>query len=186
MPATDITLRRAAAADALCISVLATQVFLDTYATDGIRPSIAREVHEHFSPAAVSALLAAPSSRLIVAERAGHMIGFAQLTLGSIHELVPARPTAELNRLYVQERFAGSGVGKALLGEAEALAAAEGAVTLWLACWAGNHRALAFYARRGYEELGAARYVFENERYETRIFAQALEGAAAGPSGPSG
>lgn len=179
IPAADITLRAAGDADALCLSALATQVFLNTYATDGIRPSVAREVREHFSPDVIAALLATPDSRFLVAERAGHMIGFVQLTLGAIHELVPARPAAEVNRLYVQARFAGSGIGKALLGEAEALAAAEGAAVLWLACWAGNPRALAFYARRGYEELGASRYVFENEEYETRIFARGLAGAEA-------
>ena len=37
------TLRPATADDALCLGVLAMQVFLDTYATDGIRPPIARE-----------------------------------------------------------------------------------------------------------------------------------------------
>jgi diamine N-acetyltransferase len=64
--------------------------------------------------------------------------------------------------------------GRALLCEAEALAAGEGAVTLWLTVWAGNTRALAFYARRGYEELGTDSYVFEGESYETWIFAKAL------------
>jgi GNAT superfamily N-acetyltransferase len=177
-PVTDFTLRAAVDSDALCIGVLATQVFLDTYATDGIRPSIAREVLEYFSPAAVSALLSAPGTRFIVAERAGHMIGFAQLTLGSSHELVSTRPTAELKRLYVQERFAGCGVGTALLRAAEALAAGEGAVTLWLTVWAGNHKALAFYARRGYKDLGVASYVFESEPYETRVFAKALHDTA--------
>jgi diamine N-acetyltransferase len=178
-PVTEFTLRAAIGSDALCIGALATQVFLDTYATDGIRPSVAREVFEYFSPAAVSALLSSPGTRFIVAERTGgHVIGFAQLTLGSAHELVPARPTAELKRLYVQERSAGSGVGTALLCEAEALASGEGAVTLWLTVWAENLRALAFYARRGYEDLGVDSYVFEGESYQTRIFAKALQGAS--------
>ena len=37
------TLRIATIDDSLCIGVLATQVFLDTYATQGIRPALARE-----------------------------------------------------------------------------------------------------------------------------------------------
>lgn len=174
-----ITLRAAVDADAFSISALATQVFLDTYAMEGIRPSVAREVHEHFSPAAVSALLSAPGTRFLLAERAEHLIGFAELRLGAVHELVPDRPVAELHRLYVQARFAGSGVGTALLREAEEMAAREGAVTLWLIVWAENAKALAFYARRGYEELGAASYVFEDEQYETRVFARALQGRNA-------
>jgi diamine N-acetyltransferase len=178
-PVPDITLRVAVDSDALCIGALATQVFLDTYATDGIRPSVAREVHEYFSPAAVSALLSSPGTRFILAERAGHLIGFAQLSLGAVHELVPDRPAAELHRLYVQARSAGCGAGTALLREAEAMAAGEGAVTLWLIVWAENSKARAFYARRGYEELGIASYVFESDRYETRIFARALQGKTA-------
>jgi len=40
----EINYRTAVQQDALCLSVLATQVFLDTYAIQGIRPAIAREV----------------------------------------------------------------------------------------------------------------------------------------------
>ena len=41
------TLRPATADDALCLGVLAMQVFLDTYATEGIRPPIAREALDY-------------------------------------------------------------------------------------------------------------------------------------------
>ncbi|MDQ2778277.1 MAG: hypothetical protein M3Y32_01830 [Pseudomonadota bacterium] len=40
----EVNLRTAVGADALCLSVLAMQVFLDTCATEGIRPAIARAV----------------------------------------------------------------------------------------------------------------------------------------------
>jgi GNAT superfamily N-acetyltransferase len=124
---TDISFRAAVPADALCLSVLGTQVFLDTYATQGIRPAIAREVVEHFSIEAVAGLLASPSMTILVAEQAGHLIGFAQLTRGSRHELVPCEPAVELNRLYVQEPFTSKGVGRALLQQAEELAVSQGA-----------------------------------------------------------
>ena len=39
-----VALRRAGLSDALCIGVLGTQVFVETYATFGVRPSLAREV----------------------------------------------------------------------------------------------------------------------------------------------
>jgi GNAT superfamily N-acetyltransferase len=178
-PLVDVTFRVAVDADALCIGVLATQVFLDSYATEGIRPSLAREVLEHLSTNAVSALLANPNARLIVAERAGHMVAFAQLTCGSTQELVPSGTAAELIRLYVQEPFTRKGVGTVLLRRAEAIAASEGASTLWLTGWVCNRRALAFYASRGYKDLGATTYVFENEQYENRVLAKALHGQIA-------
>ena len=171
---TEVSFRRAERADALCLSVLATQVFLDTYATDGIRPLLAREVLETLSPDAIGTILAAPSSAVIVAERADHLIAFAQLALGATHALVPNGRATELNRLYVQERFTGHGLGRALLREAEALATAAGASTLWLTAWIGNARALAFYPRLGYRALGATMYEFGGEQFENRLFAKAL------------
>jgi ribosomal protein S18 acetylase RimI-like enzyme len=174
----DITLRRAVQADTLTLSMLATQVFLDTYATEGIRPSVAREVQVQLGPAAIDALLARPDTCLIVAERAQHLIGFVQSTAGAQHVLVPQRPAVELDRLYVQEPFTGRGLGKALLSQAQAHAAAQGAAVLWLTCWVRNTRALAFYARQGYAELGSTDYEFEGERHENRVFAKTLPRAA--------
>jgi GNAT superfamily N-acetyltransferase len=80
-----------------------------------------------------------------------------------------------LNRLYVQERFAGRGLGKALLARAETLARAEGASTMWLTAWVGNARALAFYPRCGYQDFGPTIYEFRGEQHGNRLFAKALD-----------
>lgn len=170
----DISLRAATPEDALCLSVLGTQVFLDNYAKQGILPTIAREVVEHFSVAAMAALLSSPSTTILVAEQQGHLVGFAQLSLGSSHALVPFEPAVELKRLYVQEPFTAKGVGRALLQRVEVLAASRGARALWLMAWTGSPRALAFYAKQGYEELGASSYVYEDEVHETRVFAKEI------------
>jgi ribosomal protein S18 acetylase RimI-like enzyme len=170
--------RTAVASDALCIGVLATQVFLDTYATEGIRPSLAREVLEHLSTNAISALLSRPATTFILAESSAHLLGFAQLSFGSTQELVAAEGAVELNRLYVLERFSGKGIGKALLRRAESLAASRGASTLWLTAWVGNRRALAFYRSQGYKDVGATMYVFQDEQHENRVLTKAIHDSA--------
>lgn len=173
--AAGVSFRAGAPSDALCVSVLATQVFLDTYAVDGISASLAREVDEHFAIRKVEALLAAPATRFIVAEQAEHLIGFVQLTFGAVQEGVPA-PAAEINRLYVLRRFASQGIGRGLLRESESLAAEQGAKAMWLTAWVGNARALQFYPRQGYLDVGAAVYSFEGEDFENRVFAKRLQG----------
>jgi len=173
--AAGVSFRRGLPADALCLSVLATQVFLDTYAVDGISATFAREVDEHFSIHKVQALLAAPATKFILAEQAGHLIGFVQLAHDAVHACVPARPAAEIDRLYVLRRFASKGVGRELLRRSESLAAAQGAKALWLTAWVGNARALRFYARQGYSDVGTSVYSFEGEDFENRVFAKRLE-----------
>lgn len=170
----SITLRAARPDDALCLSVLAMQVFLDTYATEGIRPALAREVLASYSAEVFAAALAAPQARLTVAERAGHLVGFAHLTLGATEPLAPAGVQAELLRLYVQEPFTARGLGSALLAQAEAQAVAAGATVLWLTPWVHNHRALAFYRARGYADCGATFFHFEGEAHENRVCAKRL------------
>jgi ribosomal protein S18 acetylase RimI-like enzyme len=79
-------------------------------------------------------------------------------------------PAVEVERLFVQARFKGQGVGKALIGAATALAIASGARSLWLTAWVGNTHALAWYQRQGWLERGSTDYVFEDEHFENRLF----------------
>ena len=166
--------RPATGDDALCISVLAAQVFVDTYATLGIREAIARHVTEELSVSTMAASIANSYHRFIVAEVANHLVGFVQLKLHAENTAVSSHNAVEVVRLYVLERFASSGVGTSLLARAEALAAAQGAQHTWLTAWAGNARALAFYPRRGYAECGPTTYVFQGENIENRLFVKAL------------
>ena len=170
----DIMIRPATAEDALCIGVLGMQVFLDTYATEGIRNAIANEALQAFSPQAITRLLAEPGIALLVAECNHHLVGFAQVKLNTGHAMIEAADVAELQRLYIQERFTGLGMGYRLLQAAEQRAALEGASLLWATVWDGNERALAFYPRRGYALLGAPSYTFQGETHGNRLFGKTL------------
>jgi len=83
-----------------------------------------------------------------------------------------------LQRLYVQEGFTGRGIGCDLLRHAEKAAAARGADTLWLTTYTGNARALQFYPRRGYEDMGAAVFSFEGEDHPNRLYAKRIRRVA--------
>ncbi|XVJ45718.1 N-acetyltransferase family protein [Pseudomonas sp. UBT] len=170
----EITLRNAIPEDALCIGVLGMQVFLDTYATQGIRSSIANEALQAFAPQTIAQLMAQPDISLVVAESNGHLVGFAQVKLTASHSMIKASDVAELQRLYIQERFTGLGIGYQLLQAAEHRAKLGGASLLWATVWEGNERALGFYPRRGYEVLGSPTYTFQGETHGNRLFGKAL------------
>jgi ribosomal protein S18 acetylase RimI-like enzyme len=178
-PVPGLVLRKAKPEDALCLSVLAMQVFLDTYATEGIRAEIAREVLSSYSQAEFANAIGSSGTYIAVAEVKGNMVGFAQVTFGASHELAPAGTQAELLRLYVQEPFTGANVGTKLLAEAEFVTSKSGASGLWLTPWVHNHRALAFYARRGYSDYGLTYFTFEGESHENRVLAKLLTAPSA-------
>lgn len=171
---TQVTTRAATPQDALSIGVLGMQVFLDTYATEGIRDSIAQEALDAFWPDAISEIISRPDALIVVAEVNHHLVGFAQVALRADHELIGDSSAAELQRLYVQERFTGRGVGYKLLQSAEEYARSGGASLLWATVWIGNERALGFYPRQGYEYLGRTFYTFQKETHENRLFGKNL------------
>jgi GNAT superfamily N-acetyltransferase len=123
-------------------------------------------------------LLDDPAVTLLVAECDGHLVGFSQVRNGARHALVEDAAAAELDRLYVQERFTGRGVGRDLLRHAEKAAAARGADTLWLTAWEGNARALQFYARRGYQALGMTTYTIDGEAFPNHVFGKRVRHVA--------
>ena len=175
MAASPLAIRQATEADALCLGVLGIQVFLATYARQGVSPLIAREVIGVVGVEAVAGDLADPSMRHLIAERGEFIVGFAKWTPGARHELLPTDgSTAELNRLYVQEASTSTGVGKALMRAVETEAAREGAATLWLTAWVENKRALAFYPRQGYTDCGSTPYTYEGVSHENRLFVKTL------------
>ena len=61
--ALQLSFRQAQAADALSLHALATQVFLDTYATEGVRPALAREAEQRYSTSAFLELLERPAGQ---------------------------------------------------------------------------------------------------------------------------
>jgi len=101
------------------------------------------------------------------------------VTMGTTHTLVHHPAPAELDRLYVQEPFTGRGLGRALLQAAEQEAARRGAGLLWLTPWVHNARALHFYAREGYADVGLTWFEFEGERHENRLLTRPLPAPAA-------
>ena len=170
----NVTLRPATEADALCLGVLATQVFLDTYAFAGITDEVATEVRTAFATDAFRDTLTRSSTFVTIAERGEALVGFAQSTIGVAHPLAPTGSQAELDRLYVQEPFVRQGIGSLLLKNHEALTANRGVSVLWLSPWIGNHRALRFYAKHGYRDYGLVYFQMGQSKIENRVYAKRL------------
>lgn len=170
-----VEFRVAEPADTLCVSVLATLVFLDTYASDGVRPDLAREALSNYSPEVFEARIRDSSNHFLLAERAGHLVAFSECSLSSQPPVPFLSGGVELVRLYVQRHSQRSGIGASLLARAEAHANGHGAPLLWLTAWVGNAKARAFYVAQGYRDVGAASHVFEGQAYENRVYRKLLE-----------
>lgn len=166
---TDLTMRIGTLPDAACLAALGSQVWLHTYASSGIRPAIARYVHEHLSPAAFQLQLERPDALTLVAEVDGHLVGYAIIEFGKTC-LARSPAFSHLDKLYVQEYFVGTGIGHALLAKVRAEASRRvRSSALWLTVNSQNQRARAFYARQGFTDIGGTLFDLYGEQHENRI-----------------
>jgi GNAT superfamily N-acetyltransferase len=165
----ELVIREAVSDDAACLAAVAAQSWLHTYATQGIRPTIARYVQEYLTPEAFRVTIQRSDAVTFVAELDGHHVGYSVLDLNTP---CPDRESANahLDKLYVQEHFLGRGIGFQLLRSArsEARRRSEGS-GMWLTVNSLNARARAFYARQGFEDIGVTHFDLYGEMHENRI-----------------
>jgi predicted N-acetyltransferase YhbS len=112
----------------------------------------------------------------VLAEVDDGLLGFAEIAASRLDAPAGELCGAELVRLYVQPAAQRRGIGRALLADAERVAAAASLPALWLTAWDGNLRARSFYARHGYADVGATTYTFQGRTYANRVLAKVLPG----------
>ena len=154
--------------DAENLAALAIQVWLHTYATEGISSVISRYVLSEFTPKKFEALLSEESSAVLLAEKDGNLTGYARVTARTKCP-VATSSKVELSTLYVQAPFAGKGVGHSLLSQAEQWAKQSKSTALWLTVNSQNAHAISFYAKHGYTKLGITHFELGNEKHENLV-----------------
>jgi diamine N-acetyltransferase len=100
-------IRKAEIGDANVLSVLATEVWLDTYAQQGVSPAFATHLLEEYSPAAFRHSLQAEGVDILVCSSGNFVLGYTKLVTAPA-PLDPTYGTAELATLYVGRHLTGS------------------------------------------------------------------------------
>jgi ribosomal protein S18 acetylase RimI-like enzyme len=160
------SLRRAVPEDAPRIAVLGTYVWLGTYANEGVSHVIADYLLEAFTPDVCRDRIQDPSSVVLVAEAATNLVGFLVLRYDNLY----ADATTEVEILYVQPSYAGSGIGTALLAAARDLAQERtGNPMFWLTVNSRNDRAIRFYRSLGLAEEGKTYFELGGTRHENLV-----------------
>lgn len=177
-------IRPAIASDAEALALVAQATFLETFA--GVLEGhdiVAHCAREH-TAARYATWLARPDAALWLAEAAPGAAPVGYAMVGPPDLPVPdPRPTdQELKRIYILSRFHGTGLGRALLAAACETTQTRHGTRLLLGVYAGNTRALAFYARAGFRPVAERQFRVGARTYDDRVLALEL-GAGRGQAG---
>lgn len=154
-----VVIRAARLPDAAWLATLAERTFRETYGAHNTPENMEHYVAEHFGSARQAAELREGRMTTLVAEVDGEPAGYAQLGQRPAPASVTGGAPLEIVRFYVDRPWHGRGVAQQLMEAAVNTARAAGARTLWLGVWERNPRAIAFYRKCGFQDVGTQTFV---------------------------
>jgi ribosomal protein S18 acetylase RimI-like enzyme len=154
MENSTLNIRRARIEDANLLTELGAQTFAETFTEDNTPEDMASYLTTTFNLEKLTSELTDPLSIFFIAEVDGHAAGYAKIHGGEALQGVEGQKPIELVRLYVSRKWLGHRVGQALMQRCMNEAREMGFQTIWLGVWEHNSRALAFYRKWNFREVG--------------------------------
>ena len=169
-----MVIRRASEADAARVAEFAQRTFVETFAVDNTTENMAAHVAKSFGPEVQLGEIRDANSVTLLAELGGDLAGFAQVRRGHVPPCVTGDAPVELQRFYVDRPFHGHGIAQRLMHAVEDVARDLGGRTLWLGVWEQNPRAIAFYSKCGFIDVGEHTFFVGTDEQIDRVMSRPL------------
>lgn len=147
-------IRKAEEREAAAVAELAERTFRDAFGELNTVEDMDLHCQSSYGELQQGREIADPSVTTLVCERDGELVAYGQLRWRPWPAGVTAAKPAEIQRLYVDSRWHGKGVAQRLMDALIHAAQSGGADAVWLGVWEHNPRALAFYRKLGFLEVG--------------------------------
>jgi diamine N-acetyltransferase len=148
-------IRRGGRADAAALAELAERTFNETFGDDNTSEDLARHTASNYGRDLQERELTSPDMVTLLMESADGIAAFAQVRRAPAPTCVIAESPVELFRFYVDRPWHGRGLARPLMDAAYGAARELGGRTLWLGVWEKNPRAIAFYGKCGFRDVGS-------------------------------
>jgi GNAT superfamily N-acetyltransferase len=173
-PATSCTIRRGEVRDAAALAAFAARTFQETFAADNHPDDLRAHLTATYGVPQQSAELSDPDVITLLAETGGELVAYAQIRRKQPPPSVTHAAPVELHRFYVDHRAHGTGLAATLIEAARSAAIELGGRHLWLGVWERNPRAIAFYRKSGFIDVGSTFYMVGTDRQTDRVMVAAL------------
>lgn len=164
-----IIVRRAGAADVQRMSLICDATFLETFVGQIAGDALVAHCRSKHSPDHLAGLLEA-GAKAWLAELDDAPVGYAMLTAPELDAAQDG--DIELKKIYVLSRFHGEGVAARLFDAA--LKSAAPHRRLLLGVKDDNSRAIAFYTKQGFHQIGTRQFDVGGKLYDDLVLARDL------------
>lgn len=167
-------IRSATIDDQPALTAFGARTFAETFAPDNTPEHLAAYLSKAFTAEQQRDELSDPSVRTLLGEIDGALVAYAQVRRGPAPGCVQGPSPIELVRFYVDRAWHSRGLAATLMETVAEAASTHGGQTLWLGVWERNARAIRFYAKHGFVDVGSHDFVLGTDRQTDRIMVRAL------------
>lgn len=167
---TGTAIRRGVVDDAAALAEFAARTFEEAFATATDPADMAAHLAGSYRPELQAAELVDPDVVTLVATQQDTLVAYAQVRRNATPPAcVTACDPVELQRFYADRSVRGTGLAAQLMRRALQAAIELGGRHAWLGVWENNARAIAFYRKAGFEEIGRTVYVVGSDAQRDRV-----------------
>ena len=175
-----LVIRRGGPADAVMLAALGARTFHDTFGPDNRPEDMAAYMAQAYGEAQQRRELLSSDGVVLIGEVDGAPAAYAYVRRAAPRPgvdqpaSVPPGGTVEIARFYVDTPFHGRGIANAMMDAAIAEAVRRGGATIWLAVWERNARAIRFYEKSGFVDIGSQTFQLGGDLQHDRVMARPL------------
>jgi len=177
-PAGALAIRSATAADVEALSEFAAHVFYETFAPDNDPTDMREYLRDAFTPEKQAAEMADPSTVCLLAAIDHAIVGYALMHVNATDPMVPGTRSVELQRFYVDHAWHGRGIASPLMAACIDTARTRDGATLWLGVWERNARAIRFYVKHGFTDVGSQKFRLGRDLQTDRVMSRPVAASA--------
>jgi len=175
MTTIPLIIRLAGPDDAAAVAAFGERSFRETFGADNRPEDMDAYCAATYAVERQRREMAEPERVTLLAEMEGRLVGYAQLRDGPAPSCVAGADPIEVLRFYVDRRWHGQGIARTLMAETLARARALGRRTVYLAVWERNARAIAFYRKVGFREVGAQPFQLGKDVQTDQVMVRELD-----------
>jgi diamine N-acetyltransferase len=168
-------IRRGRVSDAAELAAFAARTFAEAFGDFTADDDLQAHLVATYRPDLQVREIADPTVITLLALQDEGIVAYAQVRLNPSPPACVTLPDAvELQRFYADRSVHGTGLATRLMQRALDAARELGGRHAWLGVWEHNTRAMAFYRKAGFVEIGSTHYVVGSDRQTDRVFIASL------------
>jgi len=136
---------------------------------------LSKYLNENFSVAKIKQELINPSNRFYIIYKDELAVGYAKVVLNASHESVTTQNNCRLERIYILNDFIPLKIGQQFLNFIEEKAKILKLDMIWLSVYIKNYRAIRFYERNEFKDVGELNFLVNGKEYANIVFAKKLK-----------